>query len=103
MKENLKLLLSGQAIEALINENMVFGDLERDQDALWNLLLFSGYLKVIKSERIRAHWQCLLVPPNYEVTMLYEDIIQEWFTSTLGKSNYDSFLNSLTRGDVEEL
>ncbi len=103
LKENLELLLSGDAIEALIDENMVFGNLERDQYALWSLLLFSGYLKAIHIERGEGTYlKAQLVPPNYEVYSLYRGIIQEWFTSTLGKSNYDSFLNSLTRGDVEE-
>jgi hypothetical protein len=65
-------------------------------------LLSSGYLKAIKCESFKAQMQCLLMPPNYEVKILYEGIMQGWFSEALGYSSYQSFLKSLTRGDVEE-
>src|SRR5262249_39773611 len=67
LKENLALLLEDKPIQASIDQNMVFGDLEKDNNALWSLLLFSGYLKAIKREPLEERIQCLLTPPNYEV------------------------------------
>ena len=45
-------LISGQNIEAYIDEQIVFEQLDMDENAIWSLLLASGYLKVdfIKSE-----------------------------------------------------
>ncbi len=102
LKENLALLIAGQPIEALIDENISFGDLEKDNNALWSLLLSSGYLKAIQCEPFKARMQCRLMPPNYEVKILYEGIMQGWFSEALGHNKYQSFLKSLTRGDVEE-
>jgi len=100
LKKNLALLLADKPIEALIDENMVFGDVEKDNNALWNLLLFSGYLKAVTCESFRSRMQCSLTPPNYEVKILYESIMQGWFLETLGYDNYKNFLESLTQGDV---
>ncbi len=102
LKNDLALLLADQPITASIDEKTVFGSLEKDNHALWSLLLFSGYLKAIKSERVGAHLQCLLMPPNYEVKILYRDIVQAWLSDALGYSNYVNFLKSLTEGKVEE-
>lgn len=102
LKEGLANLLEGKPIEVMITEYAVFGDLENDNNAFWSLLFFSGYLKAIKSESVRSHIRCWLIPPNYEVKILFEDIIQGWFSNFLGDSRYQYFLKSLTQGNVEE-
>ncbi len=91
LKENLALLLEHKPIETTVDENMVFGNLEQDQHALWSLLLFSGYLKVIDLKRDDTYIKARLVPPNYEVYLLYRSVIRDWFTEPLGKGNYESF------------
>lgn len=84
LKENLLLLVPGQPIETLISENMVFGDLERDQNAVWSLMLFSGYLKATEWQWAGMQMRCSLLPPNYEVKILFESIIQNWLAQPLG-------------------
>ena len=102
LKDDLEKLLNHQPIQALIDENMVFGDLNKNNNAIWSLLLFSGYLKAISAEMNGTGIKVQLVPPNYEVLLLYRSIIRGWFDDSLGYSNYQNFLKSLTRGDVEE-
>lgn len=102
LKDNLERLLANQPIEAFISEYTVFGDLENDNDAFWSLLLFSGYLKAIDCQPEQEQWQCALLPPNYEVRLLYSGIVRHWFSAALGYSKYKSFLKSLTQGNVEE-
>lgn len=102
LKENLEKLIAGKPIEGLINEYMVFGDLQRDQNAVWSLLLFAGYLKAVESTREKNHIRCVLTAPNYEVQVLFEDIVHGWLSEPLGEDNYQSLLNSLLRGDLEE-
>lgn len=82
---------------------MVVNDLKKDSNAFWSLLLFNGYLKVIKCEPEKG-WllRCWLTIPNDEVKLLYKDIIQSWFSAALGYTKYESFLKSLTCGNVEE-
>ena len=46
LTEAVKKLMSGEGIEQVVTDYMVLEDLERDIDAVWNLLLLSGYLTV---------------------------------------------------------
>lgn len=102
IKEDLRRLITKQPLQVLIDENMVFADLGRNRDALWSLLLASGYLKAISSTPEKVFMHCALIPPNYEVQLLYEDIIERWFIDPLGNNFYQSLLKSLVCGDVEE-
>lgn len=102
LKENLELLLVEKPICAVLNENMVFSDIDRNQDVLWSLLLLSGYLKAIETEQTEVGTKAILCPPNYEVFLLYRALVQEWFSHPLGYENYTDLLQSLLRGNVEE-
>ncbi len=102
LKANLELLLKGKAIEAVIEETIIFADLARDNNAFWNLMLFSGYLKAISTTRVDDRIKAQLASPNREISSLYRGIIQAWFADSLGYSNYQSFLQSLVQGKVEE-
>ena len=48
-KEGFELLLQDKTLEEIIDEDMVFGDLKNNNEAIWSLLLISGYLKAISS------------------------------------------------------
>ena len=74
-------------IEVLINENMVFGDLYTNKDALWSLLLFSGYLKadsiketrvedkyieLFKAEVKKCDYCFIIAPSSYFVYLVHQ-------------------------------
>lgn len=102
IKMELESLLQGETITSLIDENMLFSDLERDRSALWSLLLFCGYLKVIHIERKETVIQCELGVPNQEILALYQGIARDMLGHPLGREQYLAFLLSLTEGRVEE-
>ncbi len=102
IKERIEQILQQKPIEVLINENMVFGDLYTNKEAIWSLLLFSGYLKVSDKQNERSKVRCLLSAPNQEVTSLYQDIIQEWFIDQVGQIQYSELLRNLVEGKIEE-
>lgn len=54
IKQAMEQLLQGQCIEAEIDEQIVFNQLEDDTDAVWGLLLAAGYLKVLKLRTVEA-------------------------------------------------
>ncbi len=93
-------LLQGHTIEKVIDENMVYGDLNNNESAAWSLLLMAGYLKVISSQRIEEQLQCTLAIPNREVRSLYRQIIQQWLANGHGTEWFNSFLNHLLTGDL---
>lgn len=74
------------------------------EKAIWSLLLASGYLKicqVIASETFLENWQELyeLKITNYEVRIMFQNMIREWFASV--DSDCNDFINSLLAGNVE--
>lgn len=95
-------ILTGKTITALIDENVVFGDLGHSENSIWSLLLFAGYLKALRCRPSGALLEVELTPPNYEVSLLYETVVQGWFIDSVGPDAYQAFLTSLIRGDVEE-
>ena len=52
VKESFETLLQGGSIAAEIDEQVVYSMLGDDEQALWSLLLASGYLKVKKAETV---------------------------------------------------
>lgn len=95
-------LLAGHPIEELIDEQMVFADLEKNETAVWSLLFAAGYLKVINSRYTAAGLSCTLTIPNQEVSSLYLQIIARWLSSAHGIKWYLAFINHLLTGNLTE-
>ncbi len=93
-------LLQNKTVKKIIDENMVFDDLRKNEKAAWSLLFMAGYLKVISSERIEAQLHCQLDIPNREVRSLYREIIRQWLSNGYGTEWFDSFLNHLLTGNL---
>jgi len=63
-------LIDGQPVWKTINENLVMKDLKIFRDAVWNLLLFSGYLTVTQKRpdpNNPDNYICCLKIPNTEI------------------------------------
>ncbi len=99
LKADLEELLRGGSVEKTVEEGVVFSDLEKKSDAVWSLLLFSGYLTVDATPAYGI--PCRLRIPNLEVTELYKSMILDWFKASIQEPKYRLLLNSLTSGDVE--
>lgn len=102
IKTQFELILAGQTIETMIDESMVFADLDISKDALWSLLLFSGYLTCKEMKLAGMQYNCLLMSPNQEVSVLYQDIIRKWFSDSLGRDTYQALLISLTEARLDD-
>lgn len=96
-------LLSGQAITTIIDEEIVFDQLDESDEAVWSLLLASGYLKVEdilsndndESEDILCH----LSLTNLEVKKEFRKIIRKWFRNP--SVRYNDFIKALLMDDVD--
>ena len=73
-------LINEESIEKEINENFVFPDLDKDNELLWTLLMYSGYL-TIKKKVSRKKYEILI--PNFEVKTVFQDIILNWLNTNL--------------------
>lgn len=100
IKEVIGKLLQGETVEQPIAESLVFKDLDRNEEAIWSLLLYSGYLTVRKSERKDWLLMADLYIPNKEIMFVYDQIISSWFSDVSSLSSYKLFIKSLITGDL---
>src|SRR5262249_27632488 len=89
-------------LNTYISEHLVFKYLDDNPDAIWSLLLWSGYLKPVSVQIEGQRALCSLAIPNQEVYELYREIIEEWLTDDYGLNLYFAFINSLLAGKIAE-
>lgn len=103
IKMTLEELIQGKTMITNLDEQIVFNQLDTNQDAIWSLLLASGYLKVVKSEfnvKSRRYLYELKLT-NLEVQIMFEDMIEGWFRESKGA--YNDFIKAFLQGDLEEM
>jgi hypothetical protein len=103
IKDQITTLISGGSIKEIVDEHIVFGDLDTNPSAIWNLFLMSGYLKAISvntGEDDEDSEEYELSIPNKEIDSLYRKIIREWLSGARGLKWYKEFLNVLVTGKV---
>ena len=98
-------LLDGKSFTAVIDEQIVFNQLRGNTNAVWSLLLASGYLKIIDSEPLTEEGngkpQCTLALTNKEVLLVFEDMVKDWFKIDAKDSPYNDFVKSMLLDDVD--
>jgi hypothetical protein len=101
LKMQFEELLKGESIACFIDEEIVFDQLYTNKDAVWSLMLASGYLKVEKVEYVgKLNRQRLtLSPTNLEVEGMLNSIVDGWFNTD--DSNYNNFIKALLLDDVD--
>ena len=67
-QEELQTLIEGGTVSMIADPKMVFADIQASSEALYNLLLFSGYLTVVEVEFGKGGtYNCILRIPNKEI------------------------------------
>lgn len=97
IKMQMEELLCGKTIRCRINEEIIYNQLDYNEDAVWSLLLASGYLKVIT---IRGRIYELALT-NYETHLMFEELVHGWFAED--SSSYNGFVRSLLQGDLKAM
>ena len=103
IKEAMAVLISGGVIEKKIDEQIVFDQLDKNEDAIWSLLLASGYLCIESYKEVGRLKRKIygLKLTNLEVERMFEVMIEQWFGKE--KFNYNGFVKSLLNGDIESM
>ncbi len=105
IKTMLETLISGKTINVIIDEQIVFSELEYSEDAVWSLMLASGYLKVISAEELNltreSENEYELALTNREILFMFRKMILRWFSSAKMETN--EFVRALMGGDVESM
>ena len=105
IKTMLETLIKGEKINVIIDEQIVFSELDYSEDAVWSLMLASGYLKVISSEELNlireSENEYELALTNREILFMFRKMILRWFTPAKRETN--EFIKALINGDVESM
>ena len=77
--------------------------LQADTQTVVSLLLHSGYLNPINSQRIGDHKVYTLGLPNREIVAAFDSLIKKWVSKKLGvqESRFNNIEIALYKGDVE--
>ncbi len=106
VKAQFEILLRGETIRTPIDEQIVYNQLDHNEDAVWSLLLASGYLKVLSYDRMELlspgqEQMYELALTNYEVQRMFDGMVRSWFMEV--KGDYNDFEKALLQGDVEAM
>ena len=103
MKKQFEELLFGNHLHVPIDEQIVYNQLDDNEDAVWSLLVASGYLKVLDYDRMET-----LEPgeeANYELAVtnqiMFEGMVKSWFKKN--KANYNEFITAMLIKDVDAM
>ena len=99
IKEQFETLMQGGCINTEIDEQIVYNLLDDNEEAIWSLLLASGYLKVLKVNVEEECYQLTLT--NYEVKRMFRNMIRGCFKKD--SSNYNDFIQALLLDDVDAM
>ncbi|MDY6155210.1 MAG: AAA family ATPase [Agathobacter sp.] len=103
IKMLMETLLKNEIIEVPIDEQIVFSELDYSEDAVWSLMLASGYLKVVSSEPLDAErendCEYELALTNREILFMFRKMILRWFEPAKREKN--EFVKALINGDIE--
>ena len=100
VKKNMESLLNGESIEALIDDEIVFNLIDKNESGIISLLLAAGYLKVdstVDEMGVRKKYKVSLT--NLEVKHTFEDMIKRWFEDD--NVRYNDFIKALFANDVK--
>lgn len=96
--ENLTTLLYGKSVTVLIREGVIYEDIGRDEDALYTMLLTTGYLTAQSWTWGIGGLRCRLIIPNREIQDIYRIEILDRASAGLSVHRLDALLSDLVEG-----
>ena len=104
IKQSMEELLKGEHLICPIDEQIVYNQLDNNEEAIWSLLVASGYLKILDYEDMGKVGR----KPNYELTItngevriMFEEMVSGWFGGQ--RESYNRFITAMLAGDVDEM
>ena len=102
IKEKFEVLLRGDTIQASVDEQIVYNQLDDNEEGIWSLLVASGYLKILSYDDLEflapgEEQMYELALTNYEVKRMFEGMVRSWFSRA--KTPHNAFIRALLAGD----
>ena len=103
IKEQMEELLLGNEISVTFDEQIVFHQLDQNENAIWSLLMAAGYLKPEDLEYrglLLQPWYHLKIT-NLETTAMFSEMFTGWFQGN--HSSYHDFIRALLQGSIKQM
>ena len=106
IKQQFEVLLDGGTVTVPVDEQIIYNQLDTNPDAVWSLLLATGYLKIVHAmtEKEASDLDCArlytMALTNLEVRRMFSRMFQGWFSQTGGLSR---FVKAMLLGDEESM
>ena len=102
LKKQFEVLLQGNSLEAEIEDQVVFADLNDSISSVWSLFLASGYLTGEKIKLLEeGHFLCRLRITNRETRIMFERLVSRWFRHSEG--DYNGFIRAMLEDDIDAM
>lgn len=110
VKSAMEDLLAGRSLVVPLDEQIIFNQLDEDANAIWSLLLATGYLRVLKTEpndrdleiTSGVYERYRLAITNLEVKRMFQQMIKNWFQGSV-EPYYNEFINALLSDNVRKM
>ncbi|MCI8529751.1 MAG: AAA family ATPase [Lachnospiraceae bacterium] len=103
IKISMENLLKGEHLYKGIDEQIIFDQLDNDENAVWSLFLASGYLKVesymLNEDTGEDLYELALT--NKEVQIMFQKMIKKWFACS--GTVYNGFIRAMLQDDVKSM
>ena len=107
IKTSFEILLKGGTISCSIDEQIIYNQLGQKENAIWSLLLASGYLKVVSKEAEEDSTNGSGFPTyeltltNNEVKRMFYQMVTDWFGRT--EDSYSEFVSAMLSDDKKAM
>ncbi len=104
IKQTMEGLIQGKSFEAEIDEKIVFDQISGSPNAVWSLLLATGYLKVLSLRYVGEFKEKVyaMALTNLEVRSMFRNMVEGWFCGSV-KTYYNEFINALMNDNVRKM
>ena len=102
-KKDLENLLRGRPVKTPVRENIVYADIESDNNTLFMMLLTAGYLKAVEvwQDANFIEWAKIQVP-NREIQQAFRDEIFRNIAPRQGYMLLQDMLDAMTEGNTDD-
>ncbi len=106
LKASFEQLLRGETIITEMDEQIVYEQLDQEEQAVWSLLVAGGYLKVKEMKLYTTDYgewrqEYELEITNLEVRMMFRNMVRKWFAKA--GTVYNDFIKALLADDIRAM
>lgn len=100
IRNNLEDLIQEKWIKIHLEKHPPFGELATNIDAVWNLLLFGGYLTYRNIHIEDYEEYCEVAIPNKEILSVFKRFIRQWVEAPIQHNGHEDMLAALLTGQI---